>query len=224
MMDGFRNEPCPDWLGASRRLLILPGSRHPEALGNGARLLAPLGGSSPIPGWGAKEAKPLTLLFPCPSQSGPGIWGAVLKSAGFSQGPLQPEAAAMGAVASWQLEGRPVQVLLGSGCFERWAPWAEVGLATAGTATEQLVGLGIPALSLPGPGPQFKASFARRQSRLLGGAVVPCHSGAQLAERLTLLLAEPLLRQQLGAIGQRRMGATGGSDALAALVVQRLLG
>ena len=224
MMDGFRNEPCPDWLGATSRLLILPGSRHPEALGNGARLLAPLGGSSPIPGWGAKGAKPLTLLFPCPSQSGPGIWGAVLKSAGFSQGPLQPEAAAMGAVASWQLEGRPVQVLLGSGCFERWAPWAEVGLATAGTATEQLVGLGIPALSLPGPGPQFKASFARRQSRLLGGAVVPCHSGAQLAERLTLLLAEPLLRQQLGAIGQRRMGAAGGSEALAALVVQRLLG
>ena len=224
MMDGFPQGPCPDWLGATRRLLILPGSRHPEALGNGARLLAPLGGSSPIPGWGAKEAKPLTLLFPCPSQSGPGIWGAVLKSAGFSQGPLQPEAAAIGAVASWQLEGRPVQVLLGSGCFERWAPWAEVGLATAGTATEQLVGLGIPALSLPGPGPQFKASFARRQSRLLGGAVVPCHSGAQLAERLTLLLAEPLLRQQLGAIGQRRMGAAGGSEALAALVVQRLLG
>jgi uncharacterized protein (TIGR03492 family) len=115
-------------------------------------------------------------------------------------------------------------VLLGSGCFERWAPWAEVGLATAGTATEQLVGLGIPALSLPGPGPQFKASFARRQSRLLGGAVVPCRSGAQLAERLTMLLAEPLLRQQLGAIGQRRMGAAGGSEALAALVDQRLLG
>ena len=224
MMDGFPQGPCPDWLGATRRLLILPGSRHPEALGNGARLLAPLGGSSPIPGWGAKGAKPLTLLFPCPSQSGPGIWGAVLKAAGFSQGPLQPEAAAIGAVASWQLEGRPVQVLLGSGCFERWAPWAEVGLATAGTATEQLVGLGIPALSLPGPGPQFKASFARRQSRLLGGAVVPCHSGAQLAERLTLLLAEPLLRQQLGAIGQRRMGAAGGSEALAALVDQRLLG
>jgi uncharacterized protein (TIGR03492 family) len=99
-----------------------------------------------------------------------------------------------------------------------------VGLATAGTATEQLVGLGIPALSLPGRGPQFKASFARRQSRLLGGAVVPCRSGAQLAERLTMLLAEPLLRHQLGAIGQRRMGAAGGSEALAALVDQRLLG
>ncbi len=224
MMDGFSNEPCPAWLGATRRLLFLPGSRHPEALGNGARLLAPLGRSSQNLGPGVMGGKPLTLLFPCGSQSGPGIWGAVLTAAGFSPQPLQPEAAAIGAAAAWQLEGSPVQVLLGSGCFERWAPWAEVGLATAGTATEQLVGLGIPALSLPGPGPQFKASFARRQSRLLGGAVVPCRSGAQLAERLTLLLAEPLLRQQLGAIGQRRMGTAGGSEALAALVDQRLLG
>ena len=224
MMDGFPHGPCPAWLGATHRLLILPGSRHPEALGNGARLLAPLAPSSQTHGWGAKGEKPLTLLFPCGSQSGHGIWGAVLTAAGFSQVPLQPEAAAIGATAAWQLAGGPVQVLLGSGCFERWAPWAEVGLATAGTATEQLVGLGIPALSLPGPGPQFKTSFARRQSRLLGGAVVPCRSGDQLAERLTLLLAEPLLRHQLGAIGQRRMGAAGGSEALAALVDQRLLG
>ena len=67
-------------------------------------------------------------------------------------------------------------LLVGPGRFATWAPWAELGLATAGTATEQLVGLGIPALSLPGRGPQFKAGFARRQSRLLGGAVQPCHS------------------------------------------------
>jgi uncharacterized protein (TIGR03492 family) len=224
MMDGFQTKPCPAWLAATRRVLILPGSRHPEAFGNGARLLTPLGSSSQILGLAATSGKPLTLLFPCGSQAGPGVWGAVLKAAGFNQQPLPAEAAAMGAAAAWQLGPSPVQVLLGSGCFERWAPWAEVGLATAGTATEQLVGLGIPALSLPGPGPQFKAGFARRQSRLLGGAVVPCRSGVQLAERLTMLLAEPQLRHQLGAIGQRRMGAAGGSEALAALVDQRLLG
>ena len=104
------------------------------------------------------------------------------------------------------------------------APWADLALATAGTATEQVVGLGIPALSLPGPGPQFKASFARRQSRLLGGAVVPCHSPTQVAERLALLLQDANLRLQLGAIGRRRMGPPGGSNGLASLVDQRLLG
>jgi uncharacterized protein (TIGR03492 family) len=114
-------------------------------------------------------------------------------------------------------------LLIGPGRFADWASWAELGLAAAGTATEQLVGLGIPALSLPGPGPQFKRGFAERQSRLLGGAVAVCDSPAALAARLELLLREPALRLALGRIGRRRMGPAGGSEALAALVEDRLL-
>jgi uncharacterized protein (TIGR03492 family) len=105
-----------------------------------------------------------------------------------------------------------------------WAPWGEVGLATAGTATEQLVGLGIPVLSAPGPGPQFKAAFARRQSRLLGGAARPCRNPAELAAGLELLLADGDWRRQLGQIGQRRMGPAGGSGRLAHLLQRHLLG
>ena len=52
-------------------------------------------------------------------------------------------------------------VFLGLNKFSLWAQWAEVGLSNAGTATEQLVGLGIPCVSLPGRGPQFNWSFAR---------------------------------------------------------------
>jgi uncharacterized protein (TIGR03492 family) len=112
---------------------------------------------------------------------------------------------------------------VGSGRFAGWASWAELGLATAGTATEQLVGLGVPALSLPGPGPQFKAGFARRQSRLLGGAVQPCRNGEELRARMVQLLADGSERRRLGAIGRRRMGPAGGSDRLAALIEERLL-
>jgi hypothetical protein len=65
--------------------------------------------------------------------------------------------------------------------------------------------------------------FAQRQSRLLGGAVGVCRSGAELADRLELLLREPPLRGALGRIGRRRMGPAGGSAALAALVQQRLV-
>ena len=85
------------------------------------------------------------------------------------------------------------------------------------------MGLGVPALSLPGPGPQFKAAFARRQSRLLGGAVEPCHSSADLAPHLIALLDDGPRRQQLGAIGRQRMGPPGGSDRLAELVQDHLL-
>jgi hypothetical protein len=44
-----------------------------------------------------------------------------------------------------------------------------------------------------------------------------------LAQRLELLLREPGLRRELGTIGRRRMGEAGGSEALAALIEQRLL-
>jgi uncharacterized protein (TIGR03492 family) len=112
---------------------------------------------------------------------------------------------------------------VGPGRFTAWAPLAELGLATAGTATEQLVGLGVPALSLPGPGPQFKAGFARRQSRLLGGAVHPCHDPEELQRRTIALLADERERTRLGRIGRRRMGPAGGSARLAALIRTRLL-
>ena len=62
-------------------------------------------------------------------------------------------------------------ILIGFNQFSCWANWGEVGISNAGTATDQLVGLGIPCVSLPGKGPQFNFNFAKRQSRLLGGAV-----------------------------------------------------
>jgi uncharacterized protein (TIGR03492 family) len=214
MTDGFGSEPPPPWLAARRRLLLLPGSRMPEAVGNARRLLAGL--------QTLRWAGPTTVLLACGGQPDASHWRALMAAAGFDERPLGAAAAAIGAQACWGMG--PLELLLGPGCFSRWAGWGEVALATAGTATEQVVGLGIPALSAPGPGPQFKAGFARRQSRLLGGAVQPCRSPEQLGERLELLLRAPALRQQLGARGRRRMGCPGGSERLAELVEQRLLG
>ena len=45
---------------------------------------------------------------------------------------------------------------------------ADVAIAMAGTATEQFVGLGKPAISIPGAGPQFTEVFAEAQTRLAG--------------------------------------------------------
>jgi len=208
MMDGFVAESLPDWLQDQRRLLLLPGSRLPEALGNLQRLLAGLPGSP----------TPTTVLLACGTRPSSADLEPLLSAAGFLPGaPPAPS----GAAAAWRRGA--VQLLVGPGCFNRWAGWGEVGLATAGTATEQLVGLGVPVLSLPGPGPQFKAGFARRQSRLLGGAVLPCHNARELQSRLEALLADPAERRRLGAIGQRRMGPAGGSERLARLIADQLL-
>ncbi len=211
MMDGFPPAPpLPPWLRGRRRLLLLPGSRLPEALGNLAGLLAAL------PSGGVSQ--PISVLLATGSRPSDAELAAPLGAAGFSRAAPPPDSAAS---SLWRRG--PLELLVGPGRFAAWAPLAELGLATAGTATEQLVGLGVPALSLPGPGPQFKAGFARRQSRLLGGAVQPCHGPAELRHRVLALLDDDGERARLGRIGRRRMGPAGGSTRLAALIRERLL-
>ncbi|MBW4530976.1 MAG: lipid-A-disaccharide synthase-related protein [Aphanothece saxicola GSE-SYN-MK-01-06B] len=211
MMDGFTAPgPLPAWLQGRRRLLLLPGSRLPEALGNLRGLLAAL---PEAPG-----AAPISVLLACGSSPSDAELAALLAAAGFTPGAPPPGS---GASALWRRG--PMELLVGPGRFAAWAPLAELGLATAGTATEQLVGLGVPALSLPGPGPQFKAGFARRQSRLLGGAVQPCQDSGELKRRLIALLNDDGERARLGRLGRRRMGPAGGSARLAALIRGRLL-
>jgi len=211
MMDGLDAAPLPASLRAHLRVLLLAGSRMPEALRNAERLLAVLPH--------LQNERPITVLMATGQEPDPRQLAPLLQAHGFSACSPGLDAAAPAAI--WRRGA--LELWVGPGRFDAWAGWAHVGLANAGTATEQLTGLGIPALSLPGAGPQFKAGFARRQSRLLGGAVVPCRDAAQLAARLDLLLGDPQLRDQLGSQGRRHMGPAGGSAALAALIEQRLL-
>ena len=206
MMDGLAPAAPPVQGNGAPVILLLPGSRMPEALGNAERLLQALGHLAEL------QPGPLTALLCTGARPAPEELAPLLRAAGF-----RPDGA-----GPWRRGA--LQLQIGPGQFNAWAASATAGLATAGTATEQLVGLGIPALSIPGPGPQFQAGFARRQSRLLGGAVLPCRTPAQAAERLAVLLEQPALRQRLGAIGRARMGGPGGSQRLAQLVAERLLG
>jgi uncharacterized protein (TIGR03492 family) len=221
MMDGFQlSLPPPPWLQGRRRVLLLAGSRQPEAQRNMARLLEALSSlTAPTSSGTGDLGRSITVLAATGTRPDPGDLAPLLSSIGFV--PIPPPAGSE-APAAWERAG--LQVVIGPGRFQDWAPWAEVALATAGTATEQVVGLGVPALSLPGAGPQFKAAFARRQSRLLGGAVLPCHTAAELAARLARLLEDAPERRRLGSIGRRRMGPAGGSERLAGLIAERLLG
>ena len=211
MMDGLLLEPLPAALQRCRRLLMLCGSRMPEAGLNFERLLNGLAG--------LRSDVPIAVLVAVGSQPSKEQLAALLKSAGYRVS--LPPSDAIKAQSCW-VKGSQL-VLIGSGQFNRWAAWAEVGLTAAGTATEQLVGLGIPAVSFPGPGPQFKPGFAIRQSRLLGGAVIPCRNKKVLGEQLERLLEQGALRQRLGQIGKQRMGLAGGSKCLAELIASRLL-
>ena len=112
------------------------------------------------------------------------------------------------------MEKKNQYVVIGKGKFNLWANMAEVGLSNAGTATEQIAGLGIPSLSLPGPGPQFTKSFAKRQSRLLGGSVLVCKNKKILLKHLSLLLKRKVDRLEQAKIGKKRMGESGASKKI----------
>ena len=210
MMDGLGTSKPPASLERCRRVLLLCGSRIPEALHNFRRLIS---GLMQMP-----SPVPLAVLAALGSKPHPSELQELLQSLGFRSCP--PPSSALEASACW-VRG-PLLLLIGPGQFQQWVAWAEAGVATAGTATEQMVGLGIPALSLPGRGPQFTRGFAERQSRLLGGAVRTCESEEELGRRLNQLLNDPLLRQEMGRMGRQRMGPSGGSEVIARAVVTQL--
>ena len=87
-------------------------------------------------------------------------------------------------------------------------------MSNAGTATEQITGLGVPSVSLPGAGPQFTKSFAKRQSRLLGGSVLVCDNKKNLIDNLEVLLNKKDYRLEQVKIGMKRMGKKGASKKI----------
>jgi len=213
-LDGVIEVGQPTHPGQS--LALLPGSRMPEALHNLALMLQVV------------SRLPIQNLR---------IQAALVSS-------LTTEAIeAMAAPLGWQLDPSrsllrrgPWQVELGWGQFAAILNRASLALASAGTASEQAVGLGKPVLQLCGRGPQFTAKFAEAQRRLLGPGV-SCAAGkpgnaavlqatADLAAQHLAGLADPetgpAWRHQLAALGAERIGAPGGSAQIATAIMERI--
>lgn len=99
---------------------------------------------------------------------------------------------------------------------------ADLAIAMAGTATEQFVGLGKPALTLVGKGPQFTPAFAEAQTRLLGPSVILSQEPGEIPNRVHVLLNNPDCLQAIATNGQRRMGRPGAAQRIAQHLLQLL--
>ncbi len=209
-----RQEPLPS---CRRRLGLLPGSRRPE-LEQNLLLLLQVVERLPEPLISSGElALDLALVNSFPD----------------------PELAALVSQRGWQMNvsGQLVQggrrITLRRGCFGSVLQSSNLLLCMAGTAAEQAVGLAKPVLQLAGQGPQFTASFAEAQRRLLGPTVF-CAEGpigspetlsatAQLAlELLERSASDPQLQEQCRTEARIRLGTIGGGTRIAQAIDDQL--
>jgi uncharacterized protein (TIGR03492 family) len=91
----------------------------------------------------------------------------------------------------------------------------------AGTATEQFVGLGKPAIAIPGNGPQFTPAFAEAQTRLLGPSLILVEHPDKVASVVQQLFRDPDWLQLIGENGRQRMGEPGAADRIANCLMEQ---
>ena len=181
-------------------LALLPGSRAPEVFDNWQRMVTAI--ASVMETFGDRQIRLLAALTPALNLA---AFKDVLVDAGW-----QP---VVGQYLTFQ-RANGVLVLT-TNAFAECLHLADAVLATAGTATEQAVGLGKPVVTFPGPGPQFTYAFAESQSRLLGPSVILLDRPNAAGVALQDCLGDASRLQQIAENGRRRMGLPGAAAAIA---------
>ena len=114
-----------------------------------------------------------------------------------------------------------VLLVLTQDAFAECLHLADCAIATAGTATEQMVGLGKPAFTFPGQGPQFTRTFAEVQSRLLGPSVTLMPDPEAVGAAMQTCLHDSQRLHQIAENGRHRMGQAGAAGRMA-MVLHKL--
>lgn len=104
-----------------------------------------------------------------------------------------------------------LSVAVVSGRFGDFVASCDTVIGMAGTAVEQAVGLGKPAVTFPGRGAQFTRGFARAQKRLLGDGVCLVESSdpVEVASEIEDILFDPDRYCRMSRAGVARMGQPG---------------
>ena len=205
MMDGF-SIPTGRQLSNQQDLtiLLLPGSRPPEAYENWQRLLD---GVDDI----THRLAAVTFLTAAASSLDLATLTAELAGRGWQQTEAK----------DYRRGDHRLQIEQRS--FMVYAQQANLAIATAGTATEQFVGLGKPVLTLPGQGPQFTLSFAQAQARHLGPSITLVHHPTQIHQALMAILDDPERQATIYKNGLYRMGPPGAGHRIAEILGKTLL-
>jgi len=185
-------------------LALMPGSRAPEAFDNWQRLLLALDSVAQV--FPDRQVRILGAIAPALNL-------AVLKDA-LIDAQWQPETGSMVTFCRHNC-----RLVITTDAFAECLHLADAALATAGTATEQAVGLGKPVFTVPGVGPQFTDAFAEAQARLLGPSVTVVADPTTLGQALVHCLQDRDRLQHIAENGRTRMGQAGAGRTIATALI-----
>ena len=199
-------------------LTLLPGSRHPEAYRNWEVILTALAGLITH----FREQTLVCLAAIAPSLDSNPL-RQILPSAGWRPISAVPSGLQISLPDSEALIFRQknAYLILTQKAFNDCLHQGDIAIAMAGTATEQFIGLGKPAITIPGAGPQFNPSFAEAQSRHLGASVILVEQPTQVVQVVRSLLGDPDRLQIIADNGVRRMGKPGASRRIAQCLLEK---
>jgi uncharacterized protein (TIGR03492 family) len=188
--------------------VLLPGSRVPEAYQNWQLLLRSVSAIMT-----RFSLKPLLFLGAIAPHLDLAPLTQALIAQGWQQQPSTPDL---------KFVRQDAMLILTQSTYSDCLHQADFAIAMAGTATEQFVGLGKPAITFPGGGPQFTRAFAEAQTRLLGPSAIMVKQPEQAAIVIEDLLQDPDRLQLIAENGDRRMGSPGAAQRIAESIIERL--
>ncbi|MGB2925874.1 MAG: lipid-A-disaccharide synthase-related protein [Limnothrix sp.] len=194
-------------------IVLLPGSRMPEAVNNWQQILGA------VPGLVEKYPNIVFIAAIAPSLD-LAEFVAPLQSQNWQAANTIPANLTFDDPEAQIFKKNKATFVFTQHAYAESLHSADLAIAMAGTATEQFVGLGKPALSIIGEGPQFTPAFAEAQTRLLGHSVISHKHPTEIPNRVTSLLQKPDYLQGIAENGLQRMGEPGAAQRIAAHLLQ----
>lgn len=219
MMDGIADHdfnPEFDPYEHHLKLVLLPGSRMPEALENWQLILQAIdcllasnnyqflfiGAIAP-----SLPLEPFIQALPSPWQECPNLKPAV---------PIRDKKIV-------NFTAKQGKLSISQGAYADCLHYGDMAIAMAGTATEQFVGLGKSAMAIIGKGPQFNRQFAKNQSYLLGNSIQLLQKPEEIVSLMEQTFANPDYWQMIVENGTKRMGKAGASRKIAHHLINQLM-